>query len=109
MKTPLAVEVNPQTEVAAADLAMQMKALFVACPNLHGFVLEGLSELHGDANPHDGESRFIVSQVSLGVPYSREESQQVCSLIIGVISELIAEQPEAYELLRDRTFARTLH
>ena len=109
MKTLLAVEADPQVDIAAADLAMHFKALFAACPNLCGFVVEGLSGLHGDANPHDGDNRFVISQVSLGTPFSWDESHQVCRLIVNVVSELVAAQPEAYELLRDRTFARTLH
>lgn len=111
MKTLLAVETNSQAQVefAAADLAMAIKALFVACPNLHGFAVEGLSGLHGDPDPHAGENRFAISQVSFGTPFSRDEARDVCSLIVGVVSELVAEQPEAYALLRDRTFARTLH
>jgi len=109
MKTQLYVEADPQADIAAADLTMQIKALFEACPNLCGFVVEGLSELHGDPDPHDGDNRFIITQVSFDTPFSRDESHQVCSLIISVVSELVAAQPEAYELLRDRTFARTLH
>ena len=109
MKTLLAVEADPQADIAAADLTMHIKALFVACPNLCGFVVEDLSGLHGDADPRDGENRFILTQVSFGAPFSRDEYHQVCSLIVSVVSELVAAQPEAYELLRGRTFARTLH
>ena len=109
MKTQFAVVADPQTDIAAADLALRIKALFVDCPNLCGFVVEHLSGLHGDADPHEGENRFVITQVSFGTPFSRAESHQVCSLIVSVVSELVAEQPEAYELLRGRTFARTLH
>lgn len=109
MKTHLVVESDPQADISAADLAMQIKGLFEACPNLCGFVIEDLSGLHGDADPHDEESRFVISEVSCDTPFRREEYHQVCSLIVGVVSGLVAEQPEAYELLRDRTFARTLH
>ena len=109
MKTLLAVEADSQADIAEADLAMQIKALFAACPNLCGFVVEDLSGLHGDADPHDGENRFVLTQVSFGTPFSRDQAYQVCSLIVGVVSELVAAQPEAYELLRGRTFARTLH
>ena len=109
MKSLLAVEADPQADIAAADLALQIKALFVACPNLCGFVVEDLSRLHGDADPHDGENRFLITQVSFGTPFSHDESREVCTLIVSVFSELVAEQPEAYELLRGRTFARTLH
>jgi hypothetical protein len=109
MKTLLTVEADPQAELAAADLATQIKELFAACPNLCGFVVEDLQGLRGDAGPPVGENRFVITQVSFGTPFSREESREVCSMIINVCSELVAEQPEAYELLRGRTFARTLH
>jgi hypothetical protein len=111
MKTLLAVETDSQaqSEFAASDLVMEIKALFVACPNLCGFAVEGLSGLHGDPYPHDGENGFAISQVSFGTPFSCDEAHQVCSLIVSVVSELVAEQPKAYALLRDRTFARTLH
>ena len=109
MKTHLAVESDPQADIVAADLATQIERLFEACPNLCGFVVEDLSGLHGDADPQDEESRFVVSEVSFATPSSRDEYHQVCSLIVGVVSELAAEQPEAYALLRDRTIARTVH
>lgn len=109
MKTHLAVEADPQADFAAADLEMQIKALFEVCPNLCGFVVEDLGGLHGDTEPNERENGIAITQVSFGALSSQDESQQVCSLIISVISELVTEQPEAYELLRDRTFARTLH
>ena len=109
MKMQLAVEANPQAELAAADLALHIKALFADCPGLCGFVVEDLSGLHGDPDPYDEENRFVITQISFGTPLDRGESNRVCSMIVGVVSELVAEQPEAYELLRGRTFARTLH
>lgn len=109
MKTLLAVETDSQADIAAADLAIQIRALFLACPNLCGFVVEDLSGLHHDAGPHASENGFAITQVSFGTPFSRDESHQVCSLIVSVVSELVAAQPEAYDLLRGRTFARTLH
>jgi hypothetical protein len=109
MKTLLTVGTDPQADVVAADLAMQIEALFVACPNLCGFVVEDLSGLCGDADPHDEDDRFLITQVSFGMPFSLDESHQVCSLIVSAVAELVAAQPEAHALLRGRTFARTLH
>ena len=109
MKTLRAAEADPQADIAAADLAMQIEALFMACPNLCGFVVDDLSGLHGDADPHDEEDRLLITQVSFGTPFSRDESHQVCRLIFSAVSELVAARPEAHALLRGRTFARTLH
>jgi hypothetical protein len=109
MKTLLTVEADPQVDIAAADLTKQIKSLFEACPSLCGFVVEDMSGLYGDPDPNDGENRFVITQISFGTPLSRGESNQVCGMIAGAISELVDEQPEVYELLRGRTFARTLH
>ena len=109
MKTLLAVAADPQAEFAAADLATQVKSLFAACPDLCGFVVETLSGLHGDANPYDGKDVFAVTQVSFNTPFRPDDAHQVFRLIVSVISELIAAQPDTYELLRGRTFTRTLH
>ena len=109
MKTLLAVEVNPQTDVAAADLAMQIKALFADCPYLCGFAVEDVGALHGDAGSQETESSFVITHVSFGIPFSLDEARQTRAQIASVVAELVAAQPETYELLRDRTFARTLH
>ena len=109
MKTQLAVETDLQAEFAAADLATQIKALFVACPDLCGFVVEDLSDLHGDPDPYDGENTFVITQVNFNTALNPDDARRVCSTIISAISELISAQPDTYELLRDRTFARILH
>lgn len=109
MKMQLAVEANPQAELAAADLALHIKALFANCPILCGFVVEDLSGLHGDPDPYEGENRFVITQISLDAPFSHDVSREVCNVIVSVVSDLVAEQPEVYALLRGRTFARTLH
>jgi hypothetical protein len=109
MKSQLAIEANPQADVAAADLALRVRALFAELPVLSGFVVEDLSGLHGDPDPYEGENRFVVTQISFAAPISLDQSREVCAMIVGVVADLIDEQPQAYELLRGRTFARTLH
>ncbi len=109
MKTPLVTEADRRASMASADLNLQINALFVACPNLCGFVIEELSALHGDMDLRATGESFVISEVSFGAPLSHDESDQVCELIASVISDLIAAQPGACALLRGRTFARTLH
>lgn len=108
MKTLFASE-EPQVQVAAADVAIHITALFAACPNLSGFVVEDLAESGSVAEADQDEERLVITQISFGRPCSGDESEQICSRIVDAVSELVTEQPEAYELLRGRTFARTLH
>jgi hypothetical protein len=109
MKLLLGLESDPQAEFVAVDLALQIKTLFADCPYLCGFAVEDVGGLHGDAGPHETESGFVITHVSFGIPFSLDEARQTRALIASVVAELVAAQPEAYELLRDRTFARTLH
>ena len=108
MKPMLAVATDSQADVAAADLALQIEAVFAACPHLCGFVVEDLSGLHGDAGPDDAEIRIVISELSFRTRFSRDESHVVFNLIVSVVAELAAAQPEVHALLRGRTFARTL-
>lgn len=109
MKTPLVTEADRRASLAAADLNLQINALFVACPNLCGFVIEERTDIHGDVDLRDTRESFVITEVSFGAPLSHDESDEICALVASAISDLIAAQPEASTLLRGRTFARTLH
>ncbi len=37
------------------------------------------------------------------------EYEEACKLIADAVADIVSERPEALELLRGRTFARTLH
>jgi len=109
MKSLLALESDPQAEFAAADLALQVKSLFADCPYLCGFAVEDVGRLYEDAQLHERESGFVITHVSFGIPIGLDEARQVRALIASVVADLVDAQPGADELLRDRTFARTLH
>ena len=73
-----------------------IEALFCRCPALCGFTVQIANEL-------------LVSEVTVNpfgaVPAPGELTYQ----IVTALDQLIDECPEACELLRERTFARTLH
>jgi len=109
MKTPLVTDADRRACMAAADLSTQIDALFVACPNLCGFVVEDMSDLHSDMDAPEAVDRFVITEVSFGAPLSHDEADAACAMVATVISDLVAERPEASALLRGRTFARVLH
>lgn len=86
MKTP-----RPETELASV-----VQALFRRWPSLVGF---SVGEL-----PVSG---LIVSDIETD-PW-RAQSQELFGEIAGALREFVEEEPAARELLRGRTFARTLH
>ena len=72
-----------------------VNGIFAACPELCGF---SVGQLEGELCLADVEADSWLAQ--------REE---LLGQIAAALLELIDEQPEAAELLRGRTFARTLH
>ena len=82
---------------ARHPLEQQMESLFARCPELSGFAVRG------DA----GE--LFVSDVGISPRLSAEQYGEIYQDIASTLCALLDEQPEACELLRGRTFARTLH
>jgi hypothetical protein len=78
-------------------LAERLQSLFTRCPELSGFSVRGDAE------------ELIVSDVGISPRLSAEQYGEIFEDISATLSELLDEQPEAGELLRGRTFARTLH
>jgi len=78
-------------------LEERLQSLFARCPELSGFSVRGEAE------------ELIVSDVGISPRLSAEQHGEIFQDIAATLSELLDEQPEAGELLRGRTFARTLH
>jgi len=69
--------------------------IFAAWPEVYGF---SVSQLEGE---------LCLAEVAMD-PW-RSHSEEVLGQIAATLGELIEEEPGAAELLRGRTFARTLH
>jgi len=81
--------------------------IFASCPELCGFSVQDAGTLSWDRRAGEVEGELCLVDVATLPAYA--VSEQVVGLIAGALLELIAEQPEAAEELRGRTFARTLH
>lgn len=80
-----------------SQLEQQLQLLFSRCPELSGF------SVRGDADD------LFVSDVGIAPRLSAEQYGEIYQDIAATLAELVEERPEAGELLRGRTFARTLH
>ena len=78
-------------------LEERLQSLFARCPELSGFSVRGDAE------------ELIVSDVGISPRLGAEQYGEIFQDIAATLSELLEERPEAGELLRGRTFARTLH
>lgn len=79
------------------QVEQRLQLLFSRCPELSGFSVRGEDE------------ELFVSDVGIAPRLSAEQYGEIYQDIALTLSELLEERPEAGELLRGRTFARTLH
>lgn len=77
-----------------ADLAARLEVLFRDCPALCGFTVE--------------EDLSVPSSITCHL-FDGFGEAEVLSQVAGMLVEVVEEEPQAVEMLRGRTFARTLH
>ena len=98
-----------RVDVAEADLARRMDALFSRCPVLTGFSVQDQGLLGKDRNAEALERGLCIADVSVdcwpGLAATYLLYDQIAETLLG----LLDERPESYELLRGRTFARRFH
>jgi hypothetical protein len=75
----------------------QLESLFARCPDLCGFAIRAEAE------------ELFVSDIGISPRVSAEQYGEIYQEIAETLGDLLEQEPHAGELLRDRTFARTLH
>lgn len=109
MKTIQTAVLDAHLHRVEAEVAIQIRALFGRCPELSGFAVRDLVSVPHDNDWSGEKPGLFVTDIGLSATVSWEELEEVYALIGTAISDVLSEQPEAFELLRGRTFARTLH
>lgn len=91
------------------DFEARLRAVFGRRPELHRFVIQdkaGLAD-HIDRDSLVGE--LFITQITLYPRRGTRQYDEVYADIARAISQFVAEQPEALQLLRGRAFVRALH
>ena len=78
------------------QLEEHVQSLFERCPELCGFSVRGEKD------------ELFVADIGIAPRLSQEQYGEIFQDIAKTLADLIDEQPEASDLLRGRTFARTL-
>jgi hypothetical protein len=107
MKPLLAV--YPDQKHVVADVQARINALFVRCPTLCGFAVQdraSLPEQLTDSQIPDAD--LYVTEIGIFPKLSTDQYADVFDEITITLSNLVSEQPNAYDVLRGRTFARSL-
>jgi hypothetical protein len=92
------------------ELPAQIEALFMRCPALYGFSVRGADEVPDNCpRSADPGSELYVGDVGISPALSDEQFDEIFRHIVAALAQLIADEPQAGEALRGRTFARVLH
>jgi len=86
-----------------------IESLFQRYPSLAGFSVRTLRDVPDSCARSGDEGELFVSDVGVLPSLTTDEYGEIFQEIATTLSELLAEHPEAGELIRGRTFARTLH
>lgn len=109
MRKPHTGKPDPRRCSVEANLDACVRSLFGRCPDLIGFSLHDPAEASGDFDPSVRASGELIIEMGFSTVVSGGDREEVFDLISTELCDLLAEQPEALDLMRGRTFARTLH
>lgn len=91
------------------DRITALDSLFHRWPGLLGFTVQDAASVPGDREWVRLDGGLSLADVGLQDWVGHEDRVEMLEELAGALLELMEERPEAHELLKGRTFARTLH
>jgi len=92
-----------------ADVSHKINALFARCPTLHGFSVQDRAMLPRELDQtRIPDADLFVTEIGV-FPKLDSQYDEIYDEITLAISDLVHDQPHAYDYLRGKTFARSLH
>jgi hypothetical protein len=91
------------------DLAARIDAIFERCPQLFGFTVQDSSALPEELRSLALERELVVSDIGVYPYLNADLCEQIYNEIAVALLDFMFERPAGKELLRGRTFVRTLH
>ena len=106
---PLSTQLYPDQKRVVADVEAKIQALFLRCPTLCGFSVQDRATLPAQMTENQiPDADLYVTEIGMFPKLGADQYADVFDEITITISSLVNEQPNAYDVLRGRTFARTL-
>ena len=100
---------SPDRSLVQADVEARMRALFARCPALCGFAIQDRGSLPAGVAGPIPDADLYVTEIGIYPKLDAGQHGELYDEISSAISALVQAQPDACDLLRGRTFARTLH
>jgi hypothetical protein len=91
------------------DLAARVGAIFERCPHLCGFTVQDSAALPEPLRAIALERELVVSDIGVYPVLNAEQCEQIYNEIAVALLDFLFERPAAKDVLRGRTFVRTLH
>jgi hypothetical protein len=99
----------PYPEAMKKPIPASIESLFQRYPALAGFSVRGLHDIPDNCSRSGDEAELFVSDIGVLPSLTTDQYGEIFQEIAAALSDIVAEHPEATELLCGRTFARTLH
>jgi hypothetical protein len=105
---PLAV-LNSDLPPIEEDLAARVDNIFDRCPALYGFTVQDCSALPEELRSLALERELVVTDIGVYPYLNADQCEQIYNEIAVALLDFLFERPAAKDVLRGRTFVRTLH
>ncbi|MBI4291215.1 MAG: hypothetical protein HY661_07030 [Betaproteobacteria bacterium] len=92
-----------------ADLKVRVRTLFGQFPELASVSVHDLSGFSDGAERSAQDADSLIVEIVLSRTVRSTDFETIMDLVSSEIVDFVSEEPDAMELLRGRTFARTLH
>src|SRR5688500_18642810 len=109
MKTAQLGSPNADLAPIEEDLAMPVGAIVDRCPQLFGFTVQDSSALPEELRAIALERELVVSDIGVYPYLNADQCEQIYNEIAVALLDFMFERPAAKDVLRGRTFVRTLH
>ena len=100
---------NAQLPPLEEDLAARLDVIFERCPQLHGITVQDSSALPAELRSLALEKELVVTDLGVYPLINAEQCEAIYNEIAVALLDFLFERPCAKEVLRGRTFVRTLH
>jgi hypothetical protein len=108
MKMLQVSQMNPQLRRVEEGFAEVLTVLFRTYPELLCFSLTSRADLPEGVEVDDNEAQMYITDIGFMLAVSQEYQQEVGEALGSIVSDVVAERPEALEVLPGRTFARAV-
>ena len=109
MKLPELGSLSTDLPPLEEDLAARLEVIFDRCPQLAGFTVRDSSVLPAEFRSAALERELVVTDIGVYPSVGAEQREHIYNEIAVALLDFMFARPAAKDVLRGRTFVRTLH